>query len=57
MKKIGGILVGLLGAGLAVVGVKALIEKGKNEDECVNTTECDEEYYETENADVESTEE
>ena len=57
MKKLGGILVGLLGAGLAVVGIKSIIGKDKGEDEYVETTECDEECYETESTDVESTEE
>ena len=57
MKKVGGILLGLLGAGLVAVGIKSVVKKDKDEAEYVETTECDEEYYETENTDVESEEE
>lgn len=57
MKKLGGILMGVLGAGLAIGGVAAIV-KNKRDDDCVvDTVDYTEETYEDEGTDVEETEE
>lgn len=57
MKKFGGILVGLLGAGLAAVGIASVIKNKNGDEEYVDTVDSNEVTFETENADVEATEE
>lgn len=54
MKKLGGILMGVLGAGLAIGGIAAVV-KSKQNDEYVDSVDCDEETYEVECTDVEET--
>ncbi len=56
MKKLGGIIVGVAGAALAVAGGIA-IAKSKNDDTCVELGECAEESAVIEYSDVEESEE
>lgn len=55
MKKLGGIIVGVLGAALAVGGIIAVTKNKQNN--TIDTVDCVEENYEIESADVEEPEE
>ena len=56
MKKLGGIILGLVGAGLAAVGVAAAVKSGK-QDNYVDVTDSYSEVCEDEEACVENSEE
>ena len=57
MKKLGGILIGLLGAGLAIGGTVAAIKSGKKDEDYVEATGDYVEYEEVECSDDTNSEE
>lgn len=57
MKKLGGILIGLLGAGLAVGGTIAAFKSGKKEDDYVEATGDYVDFEEVEYSDGDTTSE